>query len=131
MTDLASAVQKAVFDALDEAVTLATVYQHVPEDTPPPVVIIGEDDIDPTLGGKGEQFERHEIRIICVARGPGKLPLRALQEEVRAALDERPIAASGALLSDPVILSTSDQLLPDGQTYYGEQRFLIFAQPAG
>jgi len=130
MTDLASAVQQALYDALSAGLTLARVYQHVPENTPPPVVIIGEDDIDPTLGGKGERFERHEVRIITVVRGPAKLPLRALQEEVRGTLDGQPISAAGAILSDPVMLTVSDQMLEDGQTYYGEQRFLIFAEPA-
>jgi hypothetical protein len=130
MTDLALAVQEGVYGALTAGVTLGQVFQHVPENTPPPVVIIGEDDVDPTIGGKGERFERHELTILTVVQGPGKRPLRLLQEQVRAALDNRPITAAGANLSDPVFLSVTDQLLADGLTYYGEQRFLIFAEPA-
>jgi len=129
MTDLASAVQRAVYDALVGGVTLAAVHQHVPEGTPPPVVIIGEGDFSEE-GGKGERLERHEVMVLTVVRGPGKLPLRAVQEQVRAALHDRPLTAAGASLSSPSIVSTSDQLLEDGETYAGTQQFVIWAEPA-
>jgi hypothetical protein len=130
MIDLATAVQTALFEALRGSVTLAPVFQHVPENQPPPVAIVGEGAIEP-IGGKDSRFERHEIDIVTVIAGPGRKPLNALQEQVRAALDAVDLPAqAGAELSAPVLLNTTTQLLDDGVTYYGAQRFLIFAQPA-
>lgn len=130
MTDLAGALQTALFTRLSAAVTLSDVFQHVPPGRMPPVTIIGEDMID-QAGAKGDQFERHEVDIVTVVAGPGRKPLLALQEQVRAALHDIDLPAQpGVLLSAPALLSTTMMLLDDGVTYYGTQRFVIFAQPA-
>ena len=129
MTDLARATQTALYQRLSSTVTLAPVFQHVPERTAPPVVIVGEIVIDP-VGAKDGRFERHEVDIVTVIEGPARLPLYAVQDEVRAAIDGIALPAqSGVELSPPVLLSSTAQLLED-VTYYGSQRFLIFAQPA-
>jgi hypothetical protein len=47
MTSAASAVEAAVYTALTAGLTLATVYQHAPENAALPVVIIGDIEAEP------------------------------------------------------------------------------------
>ena len=127
--DLSRAVQQASYDALSAGVTLAPVYQHVPDDKRAPYVVI-EGSTVTYLGGKDGGLERHDLSIMTVSREPGRLPVLALQAEVREALNGVPMTAAGADLSAPEIQSAADQLLDDGLTYVGSQRFTIFAQAA-
>jgi hypothetical protein len=130
MTDLASALETAVFTRLTAQVTLGAVYQHVPEDTPPPVVIIA-DFFPEQSGGKGDEFERFEFDIVQVIRGAARKPLHALQSEVKSALHLwKPADASGISIGEVQHLNSTAQLLPDGQNYYGSMRFLTFVQTA-
>lgn len=130
MTDFASALETAVYTRLAAQVTLATVYQHVPEDTPPPVVIIA-DFFPEQFGGKGDDSERIEFDIVQVIRGAARKPLHALQSEVKSALHLwKPADASGISIGEVQHLNSTAQLLPDGQNYYGSMRFLAFVQTA-
>jgi len=130
MTDLASGVDQALYDALSAVVTLGTVFQNPPEDTLPPVVIIAEATIEP-IGAKGDPLDRIEQTILTVVAGKQKKAVRALQEQVRTALDNQTLSAAGLAPMMPVELSCDDQrVIENGKTYYlGTQRFLIFAQP--
>jgi hypothetical protein len=126
------ATQEAVFDALSAAIVmpLAAVYQHVPENTQPPVVIIGELTAGQE-GGKGDDFERHTLEIVTIFRGPGRKGLYEIMQLVKATLHQQQLASpSGSLLSRPHLTSASDELLEDGLSYYGRQTFELFAQPA-
>jgi hypothetical protein len=129
MTDLADAVELAVFDALSAAVTLAAVYAVVPDKTQPPVAVIGDSQAE-QVGGKGSDVERHEIIIRTIIAGTSRRSLRALMNEVKVALHNQPLAADGVELSSPVLTSSASLRDIDENVLIGEQSFTIFAQPA-
>ncbi len=130
MTDYANSLETAVFTRLTAQVTLASVYQHVPENQAPPVVIIA-DFFPEQFGGKGDEVERIEFDVVQVIRGAARKPLHALQSEVKSALHNWKAAdAGGVTFSEVQHLNSSAQLLPDGQNYYGSMRFLAFVQTA-
>lgn len=134
MSDLKLAAQAAIFAALNvPAVTdLAPVHEFVPETEPPtqpPLVIINDMNAKPA-GGKGGEFDRIEFEIITLVREPGREFLTPLMAAVRDQLEGQALASAEAVLSAPVFESDDDQLLDDGQTYSGAQRFSLFAQPA-
>lgn len=130
MADMAFAVQDAIFDRLAGAIALplAQVYQHVPDGTQPPVVIIGKIDVQDE-GGKDCHLARITAEIECFFRGPGRKGLFQIMATVKAALDGQPLDQSAANLSRPGFVAQSDELLEDGITYYGTMSFEILAQP--
>lgn len=130
MPDLKLAAQSAVFAALNvPAVTgLAPVYQHTPDDTQPPVVIIGDMNAE-AVGGKEGGFDRIDFEILTLVRAPGREHLTPLMAAVRAQLDEQALSQADAALSRPRFEGDSDEILEDGNTYLGVQRFSLFAQP--
>lgn len=132
MIDLAAAVQTAVFAALDvPAVTnLASLHQHVPENSVPPLVIVDDISLAP-IGGKDGGLDRATVTIVTVMRKPKRAVLYALQSAVRSALEYRTIAATGALFSQPEQTGQDTALLEDGETYQGTQTFDIIVQPDG
>lgn len=133
MADLKLAAQNAIYDKLNgtAAVTsLAPVYQHVPDDHDPPVVIIGDMSMT-SQGGKGGGLDLIEVEILSLVRAPGREHLTPLMTAIRDALDEQALdAQAGVTLSRPVFDGDEDALLDDGNTYMGTQRFSLFVQPA-
>ena len=129
MPDLQTAVQDAFFAALNVAsvTSLAPVTQHVPEDTQPPIVIIGQIGLEP-VGIKAGGFDHATVEIVTEARGPKRALLFAIQSAVRAALEGKPIAAVGVILSPPAFAGSDTDQLEDGVTYIGTQRFETFVQ---
>jgi hypothetical protein len=128
MADLQQALEKALFDRLTDQVTLARVFQHVPENTPPPVVIIADMSVS-AAGGKSSRLDRFEFDIVSLIKSDERKPLNALQTEVRAALDFwQPAAASGVEIGEIGFVSGDGYLLPDEAVYYGTQRFACFVQ---
>lgn len=130
MIDLSATLQAAIYANLSAHVTLAPVFGVIPENTQPPVVLIGEDSVDPTLGGKGGGFESHSVRIVSIVAGPSKVKLFAIMHQVKVAMLEIALAAAGAEFSTPVLTGSDDRASGDGVTLIGEQHFQIFAQPA-
>lgn len=131
MSDLNYAVQKAVYDKLNVAAVtnIAPVYQHVPDDAQPPFVIIGEIIAEPA-GGKGGGLDQVTIEIVSLRREPRRAALYELMAAVRDQLEGEQITAAGAVLSPPVFEVSDDDLLDDGVTYAGTQRFSLYAQSA-
>ena len=131
MIDAATAVQEALFAALNvTAVTdLAPVWQNPPEGTNPPVVVIGNISLEP-VGGKDGDLDRATADVLTFIRQPDQTVLFALQAAVRSQVDGQALTASGALLSAPVMTSSEVEMMDDGETYMGTQRFDIFVQPA-
>ena len=131
MPDLATATQDAIYAALNvTAVTdLAPVYQHVPENTDPPIVIVGDINFEP-IGAKDGGLDRASAEIVSFYRGPKRAGLYDIQAVIRDALDGQSIAATGALFSHPVQVSSEAELLEDGITYQGIQTFELIVQPA-
>jgi hypothetical protein len=131
MIDAATAVQEALYAALNvSAVTaLAPVWQNPPEGTDPPVVVIGYISLEP-IGGKDGGLDKATVDVLTFVREPDQTNLFALQSAVRDQLDGQSIASTGALLSRPVQTTSEVELMDDGETYLGTQRFETFVQPA-
>lgn len=137
MFDAATAVQEAAFGALDVAAVTnlgAAVWQHVPEATPEeplalPIVVVGDIALEP-IGGKDGGLDRASFEIITMSDKPDRSELSKIQAAVRGELDRRTITANGAILSQPVFVSAEGELLEDGVTYLGKQKFETLIQPA-
>jgi hypothetical protein len=131
MTDIKTAAQDAFFAKLNVAgvTNLAPVVQHVLEDTQPPLVVVGDVSTEP-VGGKDGGLDMVTIDIITMIRSPQRASLFALQAAVRTQLDGQVVTGTGILLSDPVELSSEDDILEDGETYMGTQRYQTFVQPS-
>jgi uncharacterized protein DUF3168 len=131
MIDLNLAAQKAIYGALSvPAVTnLSPVFQHVPDKQQPPVTIIGDLTATPA-GGKDGGLDRIEFELISLVRAPSRTPLYSLMAAQRSVIEGQMLEAEGALLSAPVFEGSDDDLLDDGKTYLGTQRFSLFAQPS-
>lgn len=125
------AVQTAVFDALTATPMPGgvPVWQHVPDNTEPPVVAIGMITLTPA-GGKGGGLDQAEIDVLTFVRQNGREFMTPLMAEVRARIEGRVLTAAGASLSRPVFESDDDSLESDGETYSGTQRFSLFVQPS-
>ena len=131
MTDIPQAVQDAFYDALNDAsvTDLAPVVQHVLENTQPPLVVIGDINHTP-VGGKDGGLDSVTVDVLSYFRGPNRKGLHAIQAAIRARLDDKTISAAGYELSRPMQMSSEGELLEDGETYVGTQRYELFAQPA-
>jgi len=125
MSDAQNATEAAIFTALSEGGLSWPVHQHVPEDTPPPVNIIGDMSGTP-LGDKESGDEQIEVEITTVYQGEARKPVLDEQAKIIAALDEQHLAVTGWTIR-PVKESASAFLMPDGETYLGTTRFTVFA----
>lgn len=133
MIDLLTAAQTAVFAALSartELTALSPVHQHVPQDTEPPLTIVGKIDSE-AIGGKYQQLEDITIEVVAVHRGAGRAALLAIMHQQREALDGQAIAASGAEFDTvEFVAASADGPADDGLTYAGISIFKVKAQPA-
>lgn len=111
------------------------VWQHIPLDAAgnpeqPPMVIIGELAATPA-GGKGGGLDRIEFELMYAVRKPGREYLTPLMTAGRAAVEGIEIADTGGVkIAPPVFEGSETELLEDGETYFGVQRFSTFAQEA-
>lgn len=130
--DYASALQTALYDRLAAMIPdrVASVHQHVPEKTPPPVVIIGDMQSE-SRGGKGEVSDRWTVVVFAVTKGPSRLANFALQARVRAALGQWQPAATAAVRFGTVEwpeTDTNPSLKDD--IYYGTITLSCTTEPA-
>lgn len=130
--DLLTPAQDALFAALQGATFAAgvRVFQHVPQDTEPPYVVIGRLTTN-NQEQTGDQFEEITAEIIFVYRGNQRRVLLAMMATARAAIDNQQIAAAGAAFTRPR-LDTGDagEAIADGVTYVGMQTYRFYAEPA-
>lgn len=128
--DLAQALEQALYDRLTAIVTLVNVFQHVPDNRPPPVVIIGDMNVEEVAGAKvAPSLERIEFDIISLVHGPSRKPLNALQREVKNALDRwRPAQVGDVVFGEVTFLDGNGLLIPEEVIYYGTQRFACLVQ---
>jgi hypothetical protein len=131
MTDLAAALQKAVYDRLVAMVTLAPVFEHVPETQRPPVTFIADMSME-NQGTKDDPLYRFDLTIATFSPVRGRKALSAIQTQVRNGLDRwRPAAMTGATFGE-IRLASEDaqQLATEGGEviYYGTQIFNGFVQ---
>lgn len=132
MPDFVLAAQTAVFARLKASVALqaaAPSFEFVPEDTEPPMTILSRFTATPA-GGKGDRFDEIEFELLSVIREPGREFLTPAMAMVRDLIEGAALPSTlGVQFSGPVFLSQDDELLEDGQTYLGTQRFSLLAQP--
>ncbi len=126
MSDAQNATEAAVYAALAAGGLAYPVFQHVPENTPPPVNIIGDISGEP-LSDKGSQDERIDLTITTVVQTEQRKPVLLEQGKIRAALDDVALTGAAGWTIRPQYLSGDAVLLPDGETYLGTMRFTIFA----
>jgi hypothetical protein len=108
---------------------LAPVYQHAPNEAQPPLVLIADITCDGE-GAKGGGLDRVTFDIITLIREPRRAALHELMAAVRARLEGAAMAGTAVLMSPPEFQNDDDDLLDDGNTYAGTQRFALWAQPA-
>lgn len=131
--DAEDAVEAAAFEALNvPAVTaLAAVFQHVPEDTPPPVIIIGDMGSDASVSAKDDDDERVTLTVTAVVSGEERRPLRAIKRVVKAALHGLTVSKGGWRLQFAFTGSDGSLELSgppdDQQAYIGNFRFAVIA----
>ena len=132
MPDLKLAAQAAIYGALNaaSAVTgIGPVFEYVPEDQEPPFTIVDRMSATPQAGKDGG-LDLIEFDILTMVRQPGREFLTPLMAAVRDTLEGVTLASATATLSPPEFVGDEDELLEDGQTYLGRQRFQLFAQAA-
>lgn len=136
MIDSRTATQKAFFAALNgnvEVTTGAAVWAPPPEGTEATptsdVVIIGLASVV-AAGGKDGGFDEVEIEVRVFVRKPDPTQLYARSNVVRNALEGQDVAAVGALLSQPEMISAESDMMDDGETFFDLMRFRTFVQPA-
>lgn len=126
MSNAKSIVEAVAFNALSAGVTTATVYQDAPENSPTPVVIIG-DMKSSGLPVKGADADRQvTIAIVTIVEAEERAPLLGIQNEIENALDGHNFEQDGwtlafEFLDDDAVLSE------DGSTYSGVTSFSVIA----
>jgi hypothetical protein len=125
--DAEDAIEAAAYAALNvPALTnLSPLFQHVPEDTPPPVTIIGDISSEP-IGGKGDTDERASLTIVSVIQGEARKPLMAIQKQIKLLLDGKSLTRPGWVLHF-AFAGTDGVLDEDGTSYIGNTRFTVLA----
>jgi hypothetical protein len=141
MKNLLAATQTAYFTALkplaDDADLTAIVgapvrvYTHVPENTQPPFLKIGQLSSESEAEGY-DQVERITVEVIAVFRGSGNTPLLAMMHAARAVLDGQSLESDDASIQPPFFQSAEvgDPINVDGLTYLGIQSFESLVEPS-
>lgn len=141
--DLLTPAQDALFAALaplagapdrpdDLSADLAGlgVYQHLPENTQPPYILIGTIEAD-DFASRDEQASTMRAEVITVWRGNRRRELLWMMWQVRRRLNYQAIAADGAAFTRPQIeKEIASEAIADGVTYTGLSTFTFTAQPA-
>jgi hypothetical protein len=128
MIDLALEAQIAVFTALknlptDSAVVAALgtqnlgVFQHVPENTQPPYLVIGQISSMSDFENY-DQFEQITFEIIAVYRGMGRAPLMKILHSARLLIENQNLSTASAAFQTPRMKDYQvSESIADGQTY--------------
>jgi hypothetical protein len=126
MSGAGAAVEAATFDRLDQDVSLATVFQDVPEDTMPPVVILGDIGAEPFTNDPSDPDRRVTLTITTITAGEERLPCTDIQDEVEASLGGLRVNRDGWALAFRC-LGSDAQLIGDASGYVGTTTFEIIA----
>ena len=130
--DLWQAARNALYDALVAVITpdVALVRQSVDENTPLPVVLIGDLD-GARAGGKKERGDKLTIDVQVTYRGPDRSGLLAIMAQVRNALDDQEITADGVNFpTTPTWLNGDTATMDDGVTRVGIHQYEVIVEPA-
>jgi hypothetical protein len=126
MPNAVSAVEAAAFTALSAGVTLAPVHQHVPQDAPPPLVIVADMDAERLGTKEGDPDRSITLSIVTVTEGEARKPLLDIQGQIETTLDGLRVTPSGWTLKFS-FQSSDGALMEDGKTYVGTSRFNVLA----
>lgn len=130
MTDVQSAVEKALYDRIRAQVPDVPGFQHVPDDTAPPVWFIG----DVTFENEGEKagaLLRFDVSLVAFIAGPSRKPMNLLQSRIFDALNDwRPTDTAEVIFGPVQVISSSSQEIQGTQSpiYFGQQTAIIYAQ---
>lgn len=126
MSNAKDAVELATYQLLTAAPAIgAGVFQDVPQDTPPPVIIIGDMD-SYGIGGKDDDDRIVNLEIVVVTAGDERKPCVALQDSVETRLDGAKFEVAGWSLTFRWV-DDSAALTPEADGYVGLQKFEIMA----
>jgi len=126
MSGPSSTIEAVAFELLDAAVTGATVYQDVPEDTPPPVVILGDMSAEPFTDDPADPDRRVTLTVTTVTAGEERKPCTDVQDEVETALGSARVTRDGWELAFRS-LGSDAALTGDASGYVGTTTFEIIA----
>lgn len=126
MTAALIAVEGLAFDLLTAVVTLAAVFQDVPDDYQDQVVIIGDLSAEPFSSDASDPDRRITLTINTVTIGDERAPCSEIQEQVESALGKaRGIRDGWELIFRS--LGSDATLAGDGTGYVGTTTFEIIA----
>ncbi|GAA4218632.1 hypothetical protein GCM10022253_19460 [Sphingomonas endophytica] len=125
MTSAKAATELLAFEQLHSGVNGAAVFQDVPDDAPPPLVIIGDIESAP-FAGADDPDRRITLTLIVITEGDERAPCVDLQEQVEAILAGRSFRVDEWNLH--VALESSDAVLSeDGTGYVGTTILTLLA----
>lgn len=119
-------IEAVAFELLNAGVTGATVFQDVPEDTPPPVVILGDISAVPFTDDPSDPDRRVTLTITTVTAGEERQPCTDVQDEVETALGAARVERDGWDLAFRS-LGSDATLTEDASGYVGTTTFEIIA----
>lgn len=126
MSGPAATIEGIAFELLDAGVSLATVFQDVPEDTQPPVVILGDMSATPFTDDPDDQDRRVSLTVTTVTAGEERLPCTNIQDEIEVALGRARVTRDGWDLAFRS-LGSDAALTSDAAGYVGTTTFEIIA----
>jgi hypothetical protein len=124
------AVEAAAFAALNVSAitTLLPVFQHVPENTNPPVLIVGSMDSDTNdIATKDGDDEHINITITAVVTAEERRPLRAIKRKVKELLNGHVVNGTDWTICFTYSGADSVLLADNGQDYVGNFHFSALA----
>lgn len=126
--DAEDAVEAKAYELLnvDAVKALTPVFQHVPQDTKPPVLIIADMDSEP-IATKGGIDQKIGLNLIAVFEGEERRPLRQLKAVITGLLHQKSFVHEGWQLQ--FIFVGSDGFLDpeSGEAYVENFRFDVLA----
>jgi len=127
MIDPKDATEKVAFILLTQDGELgAPVYQDVPDNTPPPVVIIGDITFEPLPGLKDDVDGRGTLEIVTIVQGDERKPIFPLQKGIKDRLRGAKVVEDGWRIKFN-FTGDSAQLDETGTNYVGFSRFDFLA----
>lgn len=122
-------IQKAVFDVLQSALSVP-VFDHTPQDSPYPYVVIGDDtsvpwDTDDSLGTEAT------VTVHVWSRYRGRAEVKELLEHIYDALHRQDIAIAGVDVIESIAEFQQTIVESDGLTRHGIIRFRLTVDEPG
>ena len=125
MADAKDAAQAEAYSVLAAGVSGAPIYEDVPANTPPPIVVLGDCASEP-IGGKDDHDEQVSIDVLTLVSAEEKAPLNALQGQIKALLRGHKAVRDGFELHF-LFGNETARLDDDGVTYVGTTTFSVMA----